>query len=85
MTNVDVSSAESVKAMAEALKEPVDIVINNAGYFYGPQVAWHAGELGLSARGRALSILKSLMSGVFPLTDGSDLFLPAPIPSSSSA
>jgi len=36
ITDVDVSSEASVKAMVEKLTAPVDIVINNAGYFYGP-------------------------------------------------
>lgn len=38
LTGVDVASGDSVKSMAERLNGPVDIVINNAGYFYGPQV-----------------------------------------------
>mmetsp|Transcript_15716 Transcript_15716/g.47686 ORF Transcript_15716/g.47686 Transcript_15716/m.47686 type:complete len:313 (-) Transcript_15716:281-1219(-) len=37
ITETDVTSAESVKQMVQKLEKPVDIVINNAGYFYGPQ------------------------------------------------
>lgn len=37
ITGVDVTSMESIeKALDAEIKEPVDIVINNAGYFYGP-------------------------------------------------
>ena len=33
---VDVTDTESVKAMTRALDAPVDVLINNAGYFYEP-------------------------------------------------
>lgn len=33
ITDVEVCNAESVEAMVSAISEPVDIVINNAGYF----------------------------------------------------
>jgi len=38
VTGVDVASTEAVGSMAESLKDgkPFDVVINNAGYFYGP-------------------------------------------------
>ena len=34
--DVDVTSASSCRAMAAQIDEPLDIVINNAGYFYEP-------------------------------------------------
>ena len=36
ITGVDVTSDEAMKKMTDELKENVDIVINSAGYFYGP-------------------------------------------------
>merc|ERR1712146_151648 len=33
---VDVTSAEGMQSMLDALDAPVDVVINNAGYFYEP-------------------------------------------------
>lgn len=34
---VDVTDEKAIEAAAAKLDEPVDLVINNAGYFYGPQ------------------------------------------------
>lgn len=36
LTKVDVTSDEAVAKMAQEVSGPVDILINNAGYFYGP-------------------------------------------------
>ena len=36
VTGVDVADAESCKKIAEEVKEPIDVLINNAGYFYEP-------------------------------------------------
>jgi len=34
---VDVTDEKAIEAAAEKITDPIDIVINNAGYFYGPQ------------------------------------------------
>jgi len=36
ITGIDVTKDEAMKKMTDELKEPIDIVINSAGYFYGP-------------------------------------------------
>ena len=36
ITDVDVTDAASVEAMALKVDKPLDILINNAGYFYEP-------------------------------------------------
>ncbi len=36
VTGADVRSEESCKQMAKQVREPIDVLINNAGYFYEP-------------------------------------------------
>ena len=36
VSGVDVASADGCQKIAEEVKEPLDVLINNAGYFYEP-------------------------------------------------
>ncbi len=46
ITGIDVTKTETMDKLCKETKEPIDMVINNAGYFYGPEE-----KIGVEGRG----------------------------------